>query len=207
MKDCRPGDRARIVARCKFQPRAGARRFEIHPSGSPTRIRSHGLATLNFRLGLLAIVMTLAQGCAALSTNLIQRSGTGGEEAVTRRSAPASPTENLSAPTLAPANVGHASWYGPGFIGKKTASGAIFDDSKLTAAHKTLPLGSKARVTNLSNGRTVKVEINDRGPYAANRIIDLSKAAAHALGMIDNGVVRVRVDPLDASGAEPDGSS
>lgn len=206
MKDCRPGDRARIVARCKFHPRAGVRRFEIHTSGSPTRIRSHGLATLHFRLGLLAIVMTLAQGCAALSTNLIQRSGTGSEEAVTP-SAPASPAEKLSAPTLAPANVGHASWDGPGFIGKKTASGAIFDDSKLTAAHKTLPLGSKARVTNLSNGRTVKVEINDRDPYAANRIIDLSKAAAHALGMIENGVVRVRVDALDASGAEPDGSS
>jgi Lytic transglycolase len=192
MMDYRPSDRASIAARCTFQLRGGADRLENGRSGSPTRMRSHGLSTLNVRLGLLAIaVAALAQGCSALAPNPIER-----DEMVTRRSAP--PT------TLAPVNVGHASWYGPGFIGKKTASGAIFDDNKLTAAHKTLPLGSKARVTNLSNGRTVKVEINDRGPYAGNRIIDLSKAAARALGMIDDGVVRVRVDPLDASGAEPD---
>lgn len=194
-------DWANIAARCTFQLRAGARRLENDPGGSPTCVRSQDLATLNFRLWLLlAIALTLAQGCSALSPNLIQR-----DEMVTRRSAPAA--GKPSAPTLGPVNVGHASWYGPGFIGKKTASGAIFDDSKLTAAHKTLPLGSKAKVTNLSNGRSVKVEINDRGPYAGNRIIDLSKAAAHALGMIENGVVRVRVDALDASGAEPDGSS
>ena len=99
--------------------------------------------------------------------------------------------------------MGHASWYGPGFIGKKTASGDIFDDSKLTAAHKTLPLGSKVKVTNLTNGRSVRVEINDRGPFVGNRIIDLSKAAAHALGMVEDGVVQVRVDPLDENGGEP----
>jgi rare lipoprotein A len=199
MKDCRPGDRASIAARCTFQLRAGAGRLENDPSGSPTRMLSHGLPTLNFRLGLLAIAVALAQGCSALSPNLIQR-----DEMVTRRPAPASAAAKPTAATLAPVNVGQASWYGPGFIGKKTATGAIFDDNKLTAAHKTLPLGSTARVTNLSNGRTVKVEINDRGPYAGNRIIDLSKAAARALGMIDDGVVRVRVDPLDTSGGEPD---
>lgn len=103
--------------------------------------------------------------------------------------------------TLLPASTGPASWYGPGFSGKKTASGDIFDDGKLTAAHKTLPFGSKAKVTNLSNGKSVKVEINDRGPYVENRIIDLSQAAAYALGMIDHGVVRVRIEPLvDESG-------
>jgi rare lipoprotein A len=115
----------------------------------------------------------------------------------------------LRAPVLAPAiatptskafvrpvNVGKASWYGPGFIGKKTASGAVFDDGKLTAAHKTLPLGSTVRVTNLENGKSVNVEINDRGPYVGNRIIDLSRAAAHAIGMVDDGIVQVRVEPL-----------
>ena len=70
---------------------------------------------------------------------------------------------------------GTASWYGPGFHGKKTASGEIYDQTKLTAAHKTLPLGTKARVTNLDNGSAVEVEINDRGPFVDGRIIDLSR--------------------------------
>ena len=73
----------------------------------------------------------------------------------------------------------------------------MFDDRKFTAAHKSLPMGSKVRVTNLENGRSVNVEINDRGPFAGNRMIDLSRAAAYALGMIDDGVVRVRIEPLD----------
>ena len=91
---------------------------------------------------------------------------------------------------------GRASWYGPGFRGRKTASGKIFDDSKFTAAHKTLPLGTIAKVTNLSNGKSVKVEINDRGPYVDGRIIDLSHAAAHALGMVDRGVAHVEIEPV-----------
>jgi rare lipoprotein A len=89
---------------------------------------------------------------------------------------------------------GTASWYGPGFHGKKTASGEIYDQTKLTAAHKTLPLGSKARVTNLDNGSAVEVEINDRGPFVDGRIIDLSRAAAGALGLIKSGTAPVRVE-------------
>ena len=89
---------------------------------------------------------------------------------------------------------GTASWYGPGFHGKKTASGEIYDQNKLTAAHKTLPLGSKARVTNLDNGSAVEVEINDRGPFIEGRIIDLSRAAARALGFVKSGTAPVRVE-------------
>jgi rare lipoprotein A len=92
--------------------------------------------------------------------------------------------------------VGHASWYGPQFNGKKTASGVIFDQSQLTAAHRNLPLGSRVRVTNLENEKSVEVEINDRGPFVAGRIIDLSRAAAKALGMLENGITRVRVELL-----------
>ena len=109
-------------------------------------------------------------------------------------------------PETKPVATGKASWYGPGFHGKKTASGEIFDDAKLTAAHKTLPMGSKAKITNLRNGKSVKVEINDRGPYVADRVIDLSQAAAHAIGMIDRGVVPVRVD-LIAEETSMDGSA
>jgi rare lipoprotein A len=88
---------------------------------------------------------------------------------------------------------GRASWYGGGFHGKKTASGEIYDQSKFTAAHKTLPLGTKARVTNLDNGSAVEVEINDRGPFIEGRIIDLSRAAAGALGFVESGTAPVQV--------------
>lgn len=88
---------------------------------------------------------------------------------------------------------GLASWYGPGFAGKPTASGERFVPCKRTAAHKTLPFGTRVRVTNLRNGRSVVVRINDRGPFVEGRIIDLSKGAARAIGMIDAGVVEVRL--------------
>jgi rare lipoprotein A len=90
--------------------------------------------------------------------------------------------------------VGMASWYGPGFHGRKTASGERFDQNDLTAAHRKLPLGAEVKVTNLENGRSTTVEINDRGPYAKGRVIDLSKAAARKLGMVENGVAKVRIE-------------
>lgn len=90
--------------------------------------------------------------------------------------------------------VGTASWYGPGFNGKKTASGERFDQNKLTAAHRSLPLDTVVTVTNLDNGKAVKVEINDRGPYSGKRVIDLSRAAARKLDMTDDGTARVRIE-------------
>lgn len=89
-----------------------------------------------------------------------------------------------------------ASWYGPGFNGKRTASGERFRQNELTAAHKTLPFGTIVRVTNLQNARTVDVRINDRGPFVRGRIIDLSKGAAQQLNMIRTGVVPVEVRVL-----------
>jgi len=90
---------------------------------------------------------------------------------------------------------GLASWYGAEQQGGPTASGERFDKGKLTAAHRTLPLGTRVRVTNAHNGRSVEVRINDRGPYGGhNRIIDLSEAAARQLQMIDAGVVPVTVE-------------
>jgi rare lipoprotein A len=90
--------------------------------------------------------------------------------------------------------VGLASWYGPGLNRQPTATGERFDMNALTAAHRTLPLNSLVRVTNLDNGRSVVVRINDRGPFAANRVIDLSAKAARELGMKDNGIARVRLE-------------
>jgi peptidoglycan lytic transglycosylase len=97
---------------------------------------------------------------------------------------------------------GVASWYGPGFHGRKTASGERFNQYELTAAHKKLPLGTKATVTNLKNGKKIQVEINDRGPYARGRIIDLSKAAADRLGMKRAGTTPVRVEVIGQQRAE-----
>jgi rare lipoprotein A len=91
---------------------------------------------------------------------------------------------------------GVASWYGPRFDGKKTANGERFDQDALTAAHATIAFGSKVRVTNLENGRKVVVRINDR-PGDPDRIIDLSRAAGKALGIIHPGTARVRLEVLD----------
>jgi rare lipoprotein A (peptidoglycan hydrolase) len=92
--------------------------------------------------------------------------------------------------------VTRASWYGPRFHGAPTASGEAFDMHGLTAAHRTLPLGSRVLVRNLQNEHTVVVRINDRGPYIHGRDIDLSYAAAQALGMVQPGVVPVEITPL-----------
>jgi rare lipoprotein A (peptidoglycan hydrolase) len=92
-----------------------------------------------------------------------------------------------------------ASWYGPGFNGRSTSSGEVFDSHRFTAASRALPLDSYARVTNLDNGRSVVVRINDRGPFVHGRGIDLSQAAAERLGFRHEGVTRVEVTRLDAT--------
>ncbi|WP_227010660.1 septal ring lytic transglycosylase RlpA family protein [Pelagibius marinus] len=92
---------------------------------------------------------------------------------------------------------GIASWYGPGFHGKSTANGEVYDQNAMTAAHRTLPMPSMVQVTNLENGRSVKVRINDRGPFAHGRIIDLSKRAAELLGFMKQGTAKVRVQILE----------
>ena len=88
---------------------------------------------------------------------------------------------------------GNASYYADKFEGKKTASGATFQQRKLTAAHKTLPFGTKIKVTNVTTGKTVKVKVNDRGPFVAGRIIDLSKRAAKKIGLVQKGILQVEI--------------
>ena len=98
---------------------------------------------------------------------------------------------------------GIASWYGPGFHGRKTSNGEPYDMNAMTAAHKTLPLPTYARVTNLQNGKTAVVRINDRGPFHGPRVIDLSRAAATKLGVIGTGTAEVEVRALDPTISEP----
>ncbi len=142
--------------------------------------------------GAVTLLLAVVEGCSVTAPS--------GDSDVSHEAS--SIQERGTAPTVQSqpkvhlVSTGRASWYGPGFRGRKTASGEIFDDSKFTAAHKTLPLGTIAKVTNLTNGKSVKVEINDRGPYVDGRVIDLSQAAAHALGMVNRGVAHVKIEPV-----------
>lgn len=104
----------------------------------------------------------------------------------------------LDAPVQAAVSgqVGEASYYGGRFHGRPTASGETFDETQLTAAHRTLDFGTRVRVTNLENRKAVVVTVNDRGPFVGGRVIDLSRRAAGALGFLAEGTARVRVQPL-----------
>ncbi|EDY39862.1 rare lipoprotein A [Cyanobium sp. PCC 7001] len=101
-----------------------------------------------------------------------------------------------STPAVVKVIRGQASWYGPGFYGRRTASGERFRRGTLTAAHRTLPFGTKVRVTNLRNGRSTVVRINDRGPFHGNRVIDLAHGAASEVGLTASGLAPVKLEVL-----------
>jgi rare lipoprotein A len=109
-------------------------------------------------------------------------------------------TGSISQPNIEAGNAfqrGTASWYGPGFHGRKTASGERFNSYDMTAAHRSLPFGTRLKVTNETNGRSVVVRVNDRGPFAHRRIIDLAKGPAQALGLTSAGTAYVSLHRLD----------
>ena len=114
-------------------------------------------------------------------------------------------TQRPSSPAAGPPEptkriVGLASWYGQRHQGRPTASGEAYDINRLTAAHRTLPFGTRLRVTNVENGRSVVVRVNDRGPHVAGRVLDLSLGAAKALGLVSGGVGRVEIVVLADGG-------
>ena len=145
-------------------------------------------------LALLALA-ALAAGCS-------HRSGGGGQASVGRYKVGAPYT--IDGVTYTPqeefnhTETGTASWYGPGFHGKSTANGEQYDQADRTAAHRTLQMPCVIRVTNLENGLSTTVRVNDRGPYARSRILDVSRATAESLGMIGKGTARIRIDQLPA---------
>ena len=112
----------------------------------------------------------------------------------------APPSPELLKPKLVPEVVkviiGEASWYGPGFYGNLTANGEIYRRGTMTAAHRTLPFGTKVRVTNLWNGRMAVIRINDRGPFIYHRVIDLGHGAASDLGLTASGIAQVKLEVL-----------
>jgi rare lipoprotein A len=117
------------------------------------------------------------------------------------------PATTPSGEVRLPDDRGTASYYADKFVGRQTASGEVYDPEAMTAAHRSLPFGTKVRVTRVETGASVVVRINDRGPFQRGRIIDLSKCAARQLDMIQAGVVEVRLELVEAasSSASPDG--
>lgn len=151
----------------------------------------------------LALMTTLS--VIALGMPIAQRPHADSEPALIMRGA-ATHDEVITAEPLAPpppvtafikkAQTGIASWYGKAWQGRLTASGSRFDTRLLTAAHRSLPLNTIVRVTNLLNGRSVEVVVNDRGPYVGHRVIDLSEAAAKRLDMVKKGLAPVRIETV-----------
>jgi len=147
------------------------------------------------------IICLLVGGCT-VTTGTVHKKAPARATKTVHKKAPAKATKTVHRKAPAKATkknnvfMGKASYYGSKFQGKPTASGEAFDMNKHTAAHKTLPFGTKVRVTNQNNGKFVVVRINDRGPFTKGRIIDLSLAAAKKINMIKQGVVKVKLEVL-----------
>jgi len=154
---------------------------------------------LTWRLGVLVVISVFAVGCVPIrqyvgtgrSVHSQPAPGAGGS--VTEYESP-DDFKNLGKDAWKDEMEGIASWYGEDFNGRLTASGEVYDMYQMTAAHKTLPLGTVVRVHNVENGKTVEVRINDRGPYVKGRIIDLSKTAGRAIGMREAGTAQVKLE-------------
>ena len=142
--------------------------------------------------GVLRITLFGALAMSGCTSEYL-REHPSGQEKVTQPKKVLQKKESAAA-TPVHKEVGKASWYGPGFQGQETSNGETFDQKKMTAAHPSLPMGTKAKVTNLENGKKVEVRINDRGPYAGNRVIDLSSAAAKKLDMKEDGSAQVKIE-------------
>lgn len=151
-------------------------------------------------VGSLALAMVIA-GCAARRqaanppATTPEPSAPGPAQPSARAARP--PASARAAPSAVPGEYteeGVASWYGEPFNGRRTSDGEVYDMHEMTAAHRTLPFNAIVRVTNLGNGKQVNVRINDRGPFVANRVIDLSYRAAEAIGMVGPGTAEVRLD-------------
>ncbi len=150
---------------------------------------------MNRTLSILAAALCLAANVEAATVPNHQQpqATTNAVPAAQSKLSPTAKQKKAAKAESKPFQVGNASWYGKQFHGKTTASGEDFDMFEFTAAHRTLPLGTFVKVTNLKNGKWIIVRVNDRGPYVGNRIMDLSYSAARMLNFRD-GVERVRID-------------
>jgi len=152
-----------------------------------------------------------APPAAAVAPVVVAAESAGGKPSAAKRAplAPAAPGvgDDADAPNGKPVSteIGMASWYGPPYHNRQAADGSVFDQNALTAAHRTLPMGTMVRVTNLETNQSVVVKITDRGPFVAGRTLDLSLAAAKAIGVYRAGVAKVKVEAFARPGSDPEG--
>ena len=144
----------------------------------------------HFTIALLIVLTALSAACAGKAVTPVSPE-------VSESSPEVGQPAPISVPDQTYRETGVAAWYGKDFHGKKTSSGETFDMNALTAAHRTLPLGTMIRVTNLDNFKSTKVRINDRGPFVRSRILDLSLGAAKELGFVAQGTARVKIETLE----------
>ncbi len=163
-------------------------------------------ATLKFDRGLVySDTARNQEGDVLQAANLLRRlvGNASPVSAIATASSPSSSRSRVAARVASrPATEfasGFASWYGPGFNGAMSASGETFNANALTAAHRNLPFGTQVKVTNMDNGRSVVVRINDRGPYAHNRVLDISEGAARVIGLINSGVAPIRMEVMSGN--------
>jgi rare lipoprotein A len=148
---------------------------------------------------IICLALPLFQGCELVretADHSVIANTPDGAQPPASQAEPAKVTAKEKSTSKPKLQTGKASWYGPKFDGMTTASGDVYAQTELTAAHASLPFGSRVKVTNLTNGKSVEVQITDRGPQVKNRIIDLSHAAAKALEMKEKGTTKVRVELL-----------
>lgn len=183
--------------------------------------RDSGVGILKDALAPRFLVRNLSIFYATLALALIPLAGCGGHRAAVATVPPAPPITAQTPASQEPASIeeapeepavsshskkaiyteiGWASWYGPSYNHRRAANGEIYDQDKLSAAHRTLPLNSVARVTNIKTGESVVVRITDRGPFVPDRIIDLSKAAAKNVGVYQHGTAKVKIEVLESPG-------
>lgn len=185
-------DAKKITVRWDDQQRPGAGdRFVIQADQMP-------IAMINRTTTAAASNRNLEQD-ALWVTNRLRRILGNADPLQSVAGRPAWGSQNVSLGPVQARLVGFASWYGPGLHGNPSASGERFNQYALTAAHRTLPFGTRVLVTNLDNGQSVVVRINDRGPFHGNRIIDLSTAAARMIGVVQSGIARVRLDVMNSN--------
>ncbi|MHB9880619.1 septal ring lytic transglycosylase RlpA family protein [Pacificimonas sp. ICDLI1SI03] len=202
-----PGRRARLKAFLKLKTEHRLARMAVGVSA--VAIAGAGLADAHLYTAPPADVLLEGQeaGDGALSGAIVPEPGFASEMPIIlpepRADSATDPLVEAAAEAVEAAaeeiGLGEASYYGDRFAGRSTASGEAFDPALLTAAHRTLPLGSTVRVTHMDSGESVVVKINDRGPFHGQRIIDLSKAAARKIGMLGAGKARVKLELLRRS--------
>lgn len=194
LDDASPSPHAPSGKRAALRRRVGSLSRRLRASRKRTQVATGSAVLATIAALVLAFQPEPAPGPVPLGKG---RAGvaTVSDRDTTRRSE-SDRARRSTSPAVAPAGEGEASYYGDEFEGRPTASGEPFAQTGLTAAHRTLPIGSRVRVTNVSTQESVVVRVNDRGPFAERRVIDLSKAAAREIGMLQDGVARVRLELL-----------